>query len=178
MGECRYLGLISIQNGILRFVLRFLKEINLFIYYLFSKCSFTKFIRPICLWSEPSDSSLIVGTSGIVAGWGVTDFKQTLSFVPKKVEQNVVSELDCLRSSPGFYSLTSKRTLCAGARDGSGPCGGDSGGGLIFFRNGRWVLRAVVSAGQTNKGHCNLGEYVVYCDLAQHMSWVLNSMLT
>lgn len=35
-----------------------------------SPVKYTKFIRPICLWSGPEDITKVVGQVGIVAGWG------------------------------------------------------------------------------------------------------------
>ncbi|XP_019892773.2 serine protease gd isoform X2 [Musca domestica] len=138
---------------------------------------YTNFIRPICLWSEPVDSNLIVGQTGVVAGWGGDEHGESFTPIPKKVEANIVSDSDCLRSSQAYSTLTSKRTFCAGNRDGSGPCMGDSGSGLMINRNGRWFLRGVVSAGQTKQQKCNLLEYVVFCDVAQHLQWVQSNIV-
>lgn len=35
-----------------------------------SAVSYSKFIRPICLWNGPSELAQVVGQTGIVAGWG------------------------------------------------------------------------------------------------------------
>ena len=35
-----------------------------------SPVKYTKFIRPICLWSGPSEIEKVVGQVGIVVGWG------------------------------------------------------------------------------------------------------------
>lgn len=40
-----------------------------------SAVPYSKFIRPICLWSGPSEINQIVGQTGIVAGWGEKQFK-------------------------------------------------------------------------------------------------------
>lgn len=88
----------------------------------------------------------------------------------------IVSEVDCIRSSAVFSKLVTSRTFCAGNRDGVGPCMGDSGSGLVLQRNNRWMLRGIVSFGQTNRGQCNLYEYVVYVDVAQHLNWLEDNM--
>ncbi|XP_061394331.1 serine protease gd-like, partial [Musca vetustissima] len=152
-------------------------DADLAILHLQKPVEYTNFIRPICLWSEPVDSNLIVGQTGVVAGWGGDENGETFTPIPKKVETNIVSDSDCLRSSQAYSTLTSKRTFCAGNRDGSGPCMGDSGSGLMINRNGRWYLRGVVSAGQTKQQKCNLLEYVVFCDVAKHLSWVQSNVL-
>ncbi|XP_053953820.1 serine protease gd-like [Anastrepha ludens] len=134
--------------------------------------SFNDFIRPICLWTESTQISRVVGLSGTVAGWGSNENGQLVSPIAKKADVEIVSEVDCLRSSAVFSKLVSNRTFCAGNRNGVGPCLGDSGSGLILNRNNRWMLRGIVSFGQTKRGQCNLNEYVVYVDVAQHLNWL------
>ncbi|XP_075170253.1 serine protease gd-like [Haematobia irritans] len=152
-------------------------DADLAVLHLDQPVQYTIFVRPICLWSEPVDASLIVGTTGVVAGWGGDENGREFTPIPKKVDTNIVSEGDCLRSSQAYSALTSQRTLCAGNRDGTGPCMGDSGSGLMINRNDRWYLRGVVSAGQTKQQRCNLLEYVVFCDVAKHRDWVEQNLL-
>lgn len=90
--------------------------------------TFSKFIKPICLWTATTSYADLVGRKGIVAGWGKTEFQAASTAQPKWAEIPVVNELTCLRSNVAFSSLTSDRTFCAGLRNGStGPCSGDSG---------------------------------------------------
>ncbi|XP_054747777.1 coagulation factor VII-like isoform X1 [Anastrepha obliqua] len=139
---------------------------------------FSRYIQPICLWSETTESSLIVGRTATVVGWGYEGKRdQDISPLPKMVDVTVVSKQDCLSSSAAFQQLVTDNTICAGNRDGTGPCMGDSGGGLMVQRNGRWVLRGIVSVGQSSRQHCNLYEYVVYCDMAKYVTWVRQNFL-
>ncbi|XP_017462137.1 PREDICTED: serine protease gd-like [Rhagoletis zephyria] len=138
--------------------------------------SFTDYIRPICLWTESTQITRIVGLSGTVAGWGSNENGELVSPVAKKVDVEIVTEVDCLRSSAVFSKLVTSRTFCAGNRNGVGPCMGDSGSGLVLQRNNRWMLRGIVSFGQTKRGQCNLYEYVVYVDVAQHLNWLQDNM--
>lgn len=95
---------------------------------LFRTISFSKFIKPICLWSASTSYNDIIGRSGVIAGFGKTEFQAISTSQPKWSEISVVSELTCLRSNDAFNPLTSSRTFCAGNRDGrTGPCSGDSG---------------------------------------------------
>lgn len=130
------------------------------------------------MWTGSSDSNSLLGQTGVVAGWGADETGRTFTPVPKKVNTNIVSDSECLRSSQAYSRLTSQRTFCAGNRDGSGPCMGDSGSGLMINRNGRWYLRGIVSAGQTKQQKCNLLEYVVFCDVAKHLQWVQSQMVS
>jgi secreted trypsin-like serine protease len=42
--------------------------------------------------------------------------------------------------------------FCAGYKNGTSTCQGDSGGGIAFKVNGRWFLRGIVSFGPVRKG--------------------------
>lgn len=120
----------------------------------------------------------IEGEVGIVVGWGKDEKGKDVSPEPKKVTAKIVSNEDCLRSNGQFAQLTSSRTMCAGDRDGQGPCSGDSGGGLVLQRNNRWVLRGLVAGAfnDVKKDSCNLMEFVIYSDVAKFTSWVQEGM--
>ncbi|XP_055904203.1 serine protease gd-like [Eupeodes corollae] len=138
---------------------------------------FTTSIRPICMWQGSLDIREIEGTSGAVVGWGADNNRNTTS-VPTLVNATVVSEITCLRSNSVFISLTSNRTLCAGNLDGSGPCMGDSGNGLIIKKGNKWLLRGTVSAALgTPNGHCILDNYAIYSDIAKFSDWIYLNML-
>ncbi|EFN71523.1 Serine protease gd, partial [Camponotus floridanus] len=82
----------------------------------------------------------------------------------------------CLWSDQRFVSFTSNRTFCAGMRDGSGPCNGDSGSGLMLYDSstGRYQLRGIVSRSlfDYNEQTCDLTQYVVFVDVAKYLSWI------
>lgn len=75
---------------------------------------FTKFIKPICLWTDESDLKDIVGVMGTVVGWGKDEYGDFMTEVPKKVQMPVVSHEECIRSKYSFKEITSERTFCAG----------------------------------------------------------------
>lgn len=120
------------------------------------RLEFTEFIRPICLWDNSDDLSNIQRQLGTVIGWGKDGSGDVLSPEPKRITMPIVSDGECLRSSNTYRYITSDRTYCAGARDGRGPCHGDSGGGMTFKINKRWTLRGIVSAGNVDRicFHC------------------------
>jgi len=82
---------------------------------------------------------------------------------------------ECLWSDPVFVTFTSNRTFCAGLLDGSGPCNGDSGSGLVLFdaATNRYQLRGIVSRSVLGiVQSCNLKKYVVYVDVAKYVTWI------
>ncbi|KAH8311013.1 hypothetical protein KR044_003846 [Drosophila immigrans] len=130
---------------------------------------FNDIIRPICLWeSTESEVTVEIGT---IAGWGTDELGNSMTRYPRVVEAKIATEAECARKWKAQKVM--ERTICAGNLDGSGPCLGDSGGGLMIKRNNRWLLRGIVSQGERSTiGHCNLNQYVLYCDLSKHASWI------
>ncbi|XP_002137437.2 proclotting enzyme isoform X2 [Drosophila pseudoobscura] len=131
--------------------------------------TFNDIIGPICLWTEKESET--VTKSGFIAGWGTDEFGNSKTQYPRVVEAEIASATDCI--STWKASAVTERTLCAGNRDGSGPCLGDSGGGLMIRRDTHWVLRGIVSLGERGtSGRCQLSQYVLYCDLSKHLTWI------
>ncbi|KAJ8711200.1 hypothetical protein PYW07_008442 [Mythimna separata] len=138
---------------------------------------FTNYIRPACLWSGDTKLSRVVGATGIVAGWGRRSAEDTRGKLdePQMVRAPIVSTSECRGSKAVFHQVTYNTTLCAGYRNGSGPCTGDSGGGLYLLEHGKWRLRGVVSLSLQNAWlSCDLNEYVVFTDTAQFLPWIRN----
>ncbi|XP_052751870.1 serine protease gd-like [Galleria mellonella] len=140
---------------------------------------FSTYIRPACLWSGNTDLSRVVGASGVVAGWGTNELGPGGHGEPRMVRIPIVSTATCRASKPDFHKLTSANTLCAGDRNGAGPCLGDSGGGLYLLDSGRWRVRGIVSLSlrpENGDNTCNLNEYIVFTDAAQYLKWIKNVM--
>ena len=138
------------------------------------RVQYSEYIRPICLWNGPNDINEIIGSTGTVVGWGRDGSGNMVSAEPQKISLPVVAEATCLRASDTFRYITSERTFCAGAKNGRGPCNGDSGSGMTMLRNNRWVLRGIVSASLADPvlNSCNLAEYVVFTDMAKFDHWI------
>ncbi|KAF5284203.1 hypothetical protein FQR65_LT00203 [Abscondita terminalis] len=92
----------------------------------------TDYVRPVCLWSGANDLSAIVNELGTVVGWGF-DETGTVTETLMQAKMPVVSYETCIYSFPDFYSrFSSQNTYCAGFRNGTSVCNGDSGGGMVF----------------------------------------------
>lgn len=185
------LGTASLKNWILSSTIRGVSQISTHPNYvedsadndisvvtLNKPVEFSKTVSPICLWGDESSSlEHIVGKEGTVAGWGSDRPHGENSVHAQRTNLPVVSQSVCLQSNIGFKSITSVRTFCAGRRDNAGPCTGDSGAGFVMFRNGRWVLRGVISIPLKDSDNCDLENYFVFADLAQVKGW-LSTQLT
>lgn len=138
-----------------------------------TRIEYNAYIRPICMWEGTQNVGDIVGQDGTVVGWGRDGQGNIVTPEPKQISIPVVSEADCLRSNNAFRYLTSNRTLCAGAKNGRGPCNGDSGGAFAMRKKNRWVLRGVVSASLSDPvAFCNLSDYIVFADAAKFSEWI------
>lgn len=145
------------------------------------------FVRPVCIdWTGPEALGEVVGRVGTVVGWGRDEHGHALSSEPRAASLPIVSQEACLRSRTEFLHVTSERTFCAGFRNGSGPCNGDSGGGLVLpgpvdpaqagsaGAAGPWFLRGVVSLSLMDgeRRTCDLRHYVVFTDVAKFRGWL------
>lgn len=79
-----------------------------------NQVEFTKFIRPICLWRDSNDLSLVVNQEGVVAGWGKDENGVPRTAEPRQVSLPIVSQEQCLRSAYQYRDITSNTTFCAG----------------------------------------------------------------
>lgn len=137
--------------------------------------TFTPTVRPVCVWPEASDLADLVGQQGTIVGWGRDETGAKITAVPRQTRVLIVSQEQCLRSKLEFRYFTSNRTLCAGGEQkGAGPCTGDSGGGLLVQRTGRWYLRGIISLSLTDPvtRSCDLNNYSVFVDMAKFVEWI------
>lgn len=133
---------------------------------------YSTIIRPICLWRGDASLDRVVGRAGTVVGWGRNENDNQIAPEPKQIQFPVVSQEECLRSHFTFREITSDRTFCAGYKNGSGPCNGDSGGGFIMQNNGRWYLRGLVSMSIANGPTCDFSQYFVFTDVTKFQEWI------
>ncbi|XP_019773540.1 serine protease gd isoform X2 [Dendroctonus ponderosae] len=144
---------------------------------------FTRMIMPLCLWQGDTDLNKVVGDIGSVVGWGRDENGDISTAEPRLVNMPIVDHLQCLKggSSSTVHALVdivSQNTFCAGFRNGSGPCNGDSGSAFLLRKNGVFYLRGIVSTALSEATHrsCNLQEYVVFTDASKYKDWLLNIM--
>nr|AYI57640.1 hypothetical protein [Ampulex compressa] len=142
---------------------------------------YSRAIKPICLWAGSSDLSNVIGKSGYVVGWGRDELGNPYVQEPRMIKLPIVSQNECIWSEYSFAKFTSNRTFCAGLKDGSGPCNGDSGSGFVIHdpNTGRYHLRGVVSRSLLDDDtmSCDLTQYVIYVDVAKHLDWIRGEIL-
>lgn len=81
----------------------------------------TTFIKPVCI----ATSDMII-RDGFVTGWGKSENNaKDHDNIPKELEIPIWSNEHCFLESPAFTKIASRRTFCAGDRDGRGVCSGN-----------------------------------------------------
>ncbi|EDV44016.2 uncharacterized protein Dana_GF18776 [Drosophila ananassae] len=138
---------------------------------------YTRYIRPLCMWTSDMNVPRNEGDSGVVAGWGLDIDAQKTRF-PRMVTVNLVSRTTCRNKMGLAEDFITDRTVCAGNSLSHGPCFGDSGGALMILRNNRWVVRGIVSLSPRKGEICDLSNYVIYCDVTKYLTWIRRNMVS
>ncbi|XP_050093189.1 serine protease grass-like [Anopheles aquasalis] len=140
--------------------------------------AFTDSIKPICL-PLPQDVRNLDLPRYIVAGWGMTE-NQTSSNVLLQALMDVVTVPECNRrlAEHGFSGyLSEEYHMCAGGKNLTDSCRGDSGGPLAFYVpnvGARFVQYGIVSAGVPSCGKVSAPG--IYVRVSSYMDWIIRNM--
>uniref|UniRef100_A0AAG5DGA4 Peptidase S1 domain-containing protein n=1 Tax=Anopheles atroparvus TaxID=41427 RepID=A0AAG5DGA4_ANOAO len=131
---------------------------------------FTDFVQPICLWDRSNvNIGPLVGRVGAVVGFGITEVgavadRLRVAYMP------IVDTQTCLDSNRNLFGRVLTRNIfCAGFRNGTTVCGGDSGGGMYFEIESRWYIRGIVSFSGQN---CQSADFAGFSDVATYLDWI------
>ncbi|XP_053667637.1 chymotrypsin-like elastase family member 2A [Anopheles marshallii] len=141
-----------------------------------NEIAMSDYVQPVCVCPE-EDYTELVGRKGTVMGFGLKD-NNSISDYLTEAEVAVVNRWDCLASNRIVFGMTlTRKMLCAGERNGVGPCNGDSGGGFVFDTGDGWCVRGVVSFAPNVYGTatCDPQEYVAYTDVVKYIEWLRNN---
>ncbi|XP_055612238.1 coagulation factor XI-like [Uranotaenia lowii] len=110
---------------------------------------FTNYILPACLSMESTTSQ------GTVIGWGLVE-NDEISPVLKIARLPVIDTLNCLISDRDYFGHTLDNGMfCAGHRNGTTVCNGDSGGGFFVKHGSSWHLQGIISFIKKRPDHSN-----------------------
>uniref|UniRef100_A0A8D8DLZ4 Serine protease easter n=1 Tax=Culex pipiens TaxID=7175 RepID=A0A8D8DLZ4_CULPI len=133
--------------------------------------TYSAYVLPACL----SEKTTLRTDSGTVVGWGVADDDKP-SPTLKKLSLPVVAESECLKSDPLVFGVALQKELfCAGYANGSAPCNGDSGGGLMVQRGDAWYVAGIVSFTKIRSGGSNLclaDSYTAFTNVTAYWDWI------
>ena len=135
----------------------------------------TMFIQPICLWKEEhKEFPLEIGT---FVGWGQRQHRGNFEPIPSKLTVLIHTNEDCFSENYELESLSSQRTFCGGAGDGTGPCFYDSGSSVVIKVESTFYLRGIFSSILLSEIRtCDLDTYQIYTDAFKYLRWMQNKM--
>lgn len=139
-----------------------------------SDVEYSDFVIPICLDNRVDpDLTKLVGQRGSVAGWGLTE-NHTVAQLLRTAQMPVVSHVECVQADPTLFGRYLDRGMfCAGERNGTSVCNGDSGGGFYISEGDRWVLRGVVSfSGVDENRQCDTAQYAGFANVHNYLGWI------
>ncbi|KAJ8910434.1 hypothetical protein NQ315_012576 [Exocentrus adspersus] len=137
----------------------------------------TNYVRPCCLWNGDSNLNAVVGKIGTVVGWGLSEDKK-FSHKLMQAKMPVVPTDECFYSSQEYRWYLHQSNYCAGFRNGTAVCNGDSGGAMVFPRKGPngqpvWYIRGIVSSSlKPSQELCDTSHYNIFTDVAKHSKWI------
>lgn len=131
--------------------------------------SFNTFVQPICLL-DPSVESPV---TGVVTGWGKSeDQSKDHEAVSKFIKVQILSNDECLPGHGQLAEISSERTFCAGLRNSSGVCYGDSGSGLFIQVDNIFHLKGIVSSSLIKNDDCDVLNNAVYTNVLKFGNWI------
>ncbi|CAG9807115.1 unnamed protein product [Chironomus riparius] len=134
--------------------------------------NFGPYIQPICLFDAEADAASLKNAS--IVGFSST-LNGGVAKVPRLLDTPIVGFEKCTEEE-GYRGLLSNRMICGGLADGTGPCFGDGGTGMIVAKNGVYYLRGITSATLINAKGCNNDAYSVFTDVLKFWDW-MNELL-
>nr|XP_049704064.1 modular serine protease-like [Helicoverpa armigera] len=145
---------------------------------LVSRLEYSIHVRPVCIdFDFEFDSrQLKVFSVGKIAGWGRTA-TGNFSEILKVADVPYVSIQDCISDTPeGFRVYITSDKICAGYKNGTALCEGDSGGGLTFPARERgtirYYLRGVASTAVNNQRLCNEATITSFTHVVTHARFI------
>uniref|UniRef100_A0A182PAX3 Peptidase S1 domain-containing protein n=1 Tax=Anopheles epiroticus TaxID=199890 RepID=A0A182PAX3_9DIPT len=132
-------------------------------------------VLPVCLDTEEEEPASFYRQLGKVPGWGYTEFDE-VSTCLRMTEVPIVNYTRCLASNPEVFSNTIYDGMfCAGYANGTNVCNGDSGGGFVTYRHGRWELQGIVSFTALRDAEmavCDTQQYAAFVKLRYYKGWI------
>lgn len=134
--------------------------------------TFTRFIRPACLWQ----SNYINSTNAIATGWGQLEFAGERSDDLRKVALNIIDNNHCQqlyeRSKKLRNGIVSSQ-LCAGYLEGGkDTCQGDSGGPIQIVTPRNQCIFHIIGITSFGKACAAVNAAGVYTRVSSYLDWI------
>jgi secreted trypsin-like serine protease len=100
-----------------------------------AKVNYNDFVQPACIYESDAEDLAKKKASAVAVGWGITETDETSS-VLKAANLPIVGYDDCVKSNPDIFEVfLTENNICAGYRNGTTVCNGDSGRWFYPFVN-------------------------------------------
>ncbi|XP_059044822.1 limulus clotting factor C-like [Achroia grisella] len=151
-----------------------------------TEVTFDDYVQPACLWDLNDYKKIPVGTvMGTVVGWGFNHNDQLASTLHQVVLPKILDG-PCIKSNTAFFGkLLTDKKFCAGYRNGTSACNGDSGGAYQVFvpdvsgdstanATGAWHVHGIVSLAisRPNEPICDNTQYSLFTDVGRFVPWI------
>lgn len=130
------------------------------------------YINPICIWNSIHDP---IASEGVVMGWGLSKDLTKDKNVAKLMKVAIQDNDDCFEETPQLAALSSRRTFCAGPRNGSEICSYNTGAGLFIKIDGVYFLKGLVSMSLvrvSGNENCATSKPAVYTNVQKFFNWI------
>ncbi|XP_044843597.1 chymotrypsin-like protease CTRL-1 [Mauremys mutica] len=121
-------------------------------------------VSPVCL--ATASESLASNPTCITTGWGRTS--GTASGAAVQLQQVSLPLVTVSQCQQYWGSKITSSMICAGGA-GASSCQMDSGGPLVYLKEGAWTLIGIVSWGSSN---CNVRTPAVYGRVSAFRTWI------
>ncbi|XP_044842702.1 chymotrypsin-like protease CTRL-1 [Mauremys mutica] len=121
-------------------------------------------VSPVCL--ATASESLASNPTCITTGWGRTS--GTASSAAVQLQQVSLPLVTVSQCQQYWGSRITSSMICAGGA-GASSCQMDSGGPLVYLKDGAWTLIGIVSWGSSN---CNVRTPAVYGRVSAFRTWI------
>ncbi|XP_058837488.1 chymotrypsinogen A-like [Topomyia yanbarensis] len=143
-----------------------------------TQAKYTDYVQPICVFPQPVVNYNDGSNRGVSVGWGYTEF-DTLSDALRGTTMPLVGHTKCLESNPDLFDRTIYDGMfCAGHRNGTNVCNGDSGGGMYFNHNNVWHLIGIVSftsAREVDTNLCSTKDYTGFTKVSAFEDFIVST---
>lgn len=141
---------------------------------------FDDIISPICIDLNLDDISehQIVQETGTIVILNSTNLTRSKSF--RTINMPIILHQECIAEQPKeFQRYLAFTKFCAGWRNGTSPCNGDSGSGLATKRSdNRFYLQGIASLSprQEDTDNCDQKQYTVFTKIGIYVKWLENHL--
>lgn len=136
------------------------------------RVTFTRFVRPACLWQKGSINS----TKAVATGWGQVQFAGGRSDDLRKVSLNIIDNSDCRQlyeTSKQLRRGIVKSQMCAGyLQGGKDTCHGDSGGPIQVITPKNQCVFHIIGITSFGIACAAANTAAVYTRVSSYVDWI------